>query len=284
MLKREYGKTGEMLSIIGFGGIVVARMDQTAANNLVAQAIDRGVNYFDVAPTYDDAEDRLGPALVGKRDEVFLACKTTMRTRKEAERELHQSLRKLKTDRFDLYQLHAMNTKADIETAMGPGGVLEAVLAAKDEGLIRYVGFSSHTVEAAMTLMDSYHFDSVLFPFNWAGFFNADFGPQVLEKATEKGMAKLALKAMAHTLWEEGEERAYAKTWYKPIEDRRLASLALRFTLSQSITAAIPPGEPQFFQMALDIVENYEPIAEDEIQELRELAEGVTPVFSEHSA
>ncbi len=284
MLKRQYGNTGEMLSIIGFGGIVVAKTEQAAANNLVAEALDRGVNYFDVAPTYDDAEDRLGPALVGKRDKIFLACKTTMRTRKEAEQELHQSLRKLQTDHFDLYQLHAVNTKADVETAMGSEGVLEAVLAAQEEGLIRYVGFSSHTVEAALTLMDMFAFNSVLFPLNWAGFFNANFGPQVLEKATAKGMGKLALKAMAHTRWQEGEERTYQKTWYRPIDERELASLALRFTLSQDITAAIPPGEASLFQMALDIAEDFAPLNKLELARLKEIAQGVTPVFTEHSA
>ena len=284
LLKRQYGNTGEMLSIIGFGGIVVAKTEQNVANNLVAEAIDRGVNYFDVAPSYDDAEDRLGPALVGKRNEIFLACKTTERVGKDAEAELHQSLKKLKTDHFDLYQLHGVNTKADIETALGPKGALEVVLAAQRKGLIRYIGFSSHSVEAALTLMDMFAFDSVLFPLNWAGFFNANFGPQVLEKATAKGMGKLALKAMAHTRWQEGEARTYQKTWYRPIDDGELADLALRFTLSQDITAAIPPGEAKLFRMALDISEDFRPLDDNELARLKSIAQGVTPVFVEHNA
>ena len=273
-----------MLSIIGFGGIVVAKTEQSVANNLVAEAIDRGVNYFDVAPSYDDAEERLGPALVGKRNDIFLACKTTERVGKDAEAELHQSLKTLQTDHFDLYQLHAVNTKADIETVLGPKGALEVVLAAQKKGLIRYIGFSSHSVEAALALMDAFAFDSVLFPFNWAGFMNADFGPQVLEKATAKGMGKLALKAMAHRRWQEGEERTFQKTWYRPIDNTKLADLALRFTLSQDITAAIPPGEAQLFRTALDIAEDFRPLGDAELAELASMAQGVTPVFVEHSA
>lgn len=284
MQKRAFGKTGEMLSIIGFGGIVVAKTEQALANRLVAEAIDRGVNYFDVAPSYDDAEDRLGPALMGKRNQVFLACKTTERSRKEAEGELYSSLDKLKTDHFDLYQLHSMTTKEDVEKAMGPNGALEAFIAAKEKGLIRYIGFSAHSVEAALMLMDTFDFDSVLFPFNWAGFFQASFGPQVLEKATEKGMAKLAIKAMAHSLLQPGEGRPYPKAWYRPIDDAKLANLALRFTLSQDVTSAIPPGEAQLFHLALEIAEDFQPITDAEVAELKHLAEGVVPVFSQHSA
>lgn len=120
MEKRTYGNTGEKLSIIGFGGIVVAQVTQEEANTYVAEAIDKGINYFDVAPTYMDAEDRFGPALQGKRNNIFLACKTENRTREGAESFLHQSLGKLKTDYFDLYQLHAMTTLEDVEQVFPP--------------------------------------------------------------------------------------------------------------------------------------------------------------------
>ncbi|HOL55524.1 MAG TPA: aldo/keto reductase, partial [bacterium] len=130
MDKRPYGKTGEMLSIIGFGGIVAAELPQEEANSIVALAIDRGVNYFDVAPTYMDAEERLGIALKGKRNNIFLACKTGKRTKEEARKELENSLRLLNTDHFDLYQLHSMTTDEDFEVAMGPGGAMETFVKA----------------------------------------------------------------------------------------------------------------------------------------------------------
>ncbi|HHV80946.1 TPA: aldo/keto reductase [bacterium] len=279
MDKRPYGKTGEMLSIIGFGGIVTAELPQEEANSIVALAIDRGVNYFDVAPTYMDAEERLGIALKGKRNNIFLACKTGKRTKEEARKELENSLRLLNTDHFDLYQLHSMTTDEDFEVAMGPGGAMETFVKAKDEGLIRYIGFSAHSVEVALKLLDAFQFDSVLFPLNWVNYFNANFGPQVVEKAMAKGVARLALKAMAKTVIPEGQSRKYEKCWYLPVDEPELASLALRFTLSQPITAAIPPGEPKLFKMALDIAEKFTPITEEEIRLLKEKAKGLEPIF-----
>lgn len=279
MDKRPYGKTGEMLSIIGFGGIVAAELPQEEANDIVAFAIDRGVNYFDVAPTYMDAEERLGIALKGKRNNIFLACKTGKRTKEEARKELENSLRLLNTDHFDLYQLHSMTTDEDFEVAMGPGGAMETFVKAKDEGLIRYIGFSAHSVEVALKLLDAFQFDSVLLPLNWVNYFNANFGPQVVEKAMAKGVARLALKAMAKTVIPEGQSRKYEKCWYLPVDEPELASLALRFTLSQPITAAIPPGEPKLFKMALDIAEKFTPITEDEIKLLKEKAKGLEPIF-----
>ncbi len=273
MEKRPYGKTGEMLSIVGFGGIVAALLPQEEANNIVSYAIDQGVNYFDVAPTYMDAEERLGIAL------IFLACKTGKRTKEEARKELENSLKLLHTDYFDLYQLHAMTTDEDFEIAMGPNGAMETFIKAKEEGLIRYIGFSAHSVEVALKLLDAFHFDSVLFPLNWVNYFNANFGPQVVEKAIAKDTARLALKAMAKTLIPEGQPRKYEKCWYLPVEEPDLASLALRFTLSQPITAAIPPGEPKFFKLALDIAKNFTPITEEEVELLKEKAKGLEPIF-----
>jgi len=136
MEKRALGKTGEMLSVIGFGGIVVrdAIPDTAAAD--VANAIKAGVNYFDVAPSYGDAEIKLGPALQPWRKSVFLACKTGMRTRDEARHELEQSLIHLRTDHFDLYQHHAVTTIADVEKIFAAGGAQETFLKAKEEGMI----------------------------------------------------------------------------------------------------------------------------------------------------
>jgi aryl-alcohol dehydrogenase-like predicted oxidoreductase len=280
MERRAYGNTGEQLSIIGFGGIVVMNVEPEAAARLVAEAVDRGINYFDVAPSYGNAEERLGPALEPYRDRVFLACKTGKRTRDEATAELRDSLQRLRTDHFDLYQLHALTTREELEQVFAPGGAMEAFVAARDQGLVRYLGFSAHSVETALEALDRFPFDSVLFPTNWVNYFQADFGPQVVARAQEKGAARLALKAMARTLWPEGTtERPFAKCWYEPITDPEEAALAVRFTLSQPITAAIPPGEEKLFRMAIDIAERFQPITEAELAELRRRAQGLKPIF-----
>ena len=250
----------------------------------MGEAVDCGVNYFDVAPSYGNAEQRLGPALEPYRDQVFLACKTTQRSRAGAAAELRQSLRQMRTDRFDLYQLHAMTTQEDFDQATGPGGALEAFVEAREQGLVRHLGFSAHSAETALKLLDHYPFASVLFPVNWVNYFQAGFGPQVVEKARAKGAARLALKAMAWGKYPEGADKRYAKCWYDPIDEPALAELALRFALSQPITAALPPGEAVLFRQALDMAQRYTPVSEEEIAALRAQSADRLPLFELETA
>jgi aryl-alcohol dehydrogenase-like predicted oxidoreductase len=280
MERRVLGRTGCEISIIGFGGIVVKDVPQAEADRSVAEAFDRGVNYFDVAPSYGDAEERLGPALAPYRDRVFLACKTMHRTRDEAAAELRASLERLRTDHVDLYQLHALATREDLERALGPGGAAETLVEAREAGLTRFVGFSAHSQEIALEAMERFEFDTVLFPINFTEYFQARFGPAVVERAGQKGMGRLALKAMARQRWPEGGDRtAWPKCWYEPVADPEEAALALRFTLSQPITAAIPPGEPRLFRLALDVGERFTPITAEEQAELRRRAAAYAPFF-----
>ena len=277
--KRSLGKTGEKLSILGFGGIVV--MDATPAESSlrVAEAIDYGVNYFDVAPTYGDAEVKLGPALEPYRKNVFLACKTTERKKEGARKELEQSLKRLRTDHFDLYQLHAVNTLEDVDIVFGKGGAMETFLAARNEEKIRFIGFSSHTVEAAMALMDRFDFDTLLFPVNFATWYAGNFGPQVLAKAKEKEMGILALKSMARRPWPEGAERNIPKAWYEPLDTPDEMKMGMRFTLSHPVTAAIPPGNEDLFKMALGLATKFKPLKRTEVEEIKKKGLAETPLF-----
>src|SRR5664279_3074182 len=177
--KRQYGKTKEKLSIIGFGGMVVNDVTPKHAANFVAEAVDRGVNYFDVAPYYGNAQQRLGPALKPYRQKCFLACKTLERDAAGAARELGHSLKLLKTDHFDLYQLHALTDVEEVEQAFGSGGAMETIVKAKEDGQIRYIGFSAHSEEAAHAAMDRFDFDSLLFPLSFPTWIGANFGPSV---------------------------------------------------------------------------------------------------------
>ncbi|HZO91584.1 MAG TPA: aldo/keto reductase [Chthonomonadaceae bacterium] len=282
MERRILGRTGRELSLVGLGGVVLVGMTQAEADAIVGEALDRGVNYFDVAPSYgqdQETEKRLGPALERRRHEVFLACKTGQRSKEGASEELRRSLKNLRTDYFDLYQLHAISTREDIEKIFGPGGAMEAFLEARDAGLVRHLGFSAHSVEAAIAAMDRFDFDSALFPINFVTYYEGNFGPQIIAKAQEKGVARLALKAMARTNWKENADRPYPHCWYEPLSDPRLADLALRFTLSQPITAAIPPGDPRLFRLAMDIADKFHPITDAELAELREYARTLQPIF-----
>lgn len=278
--KRSLGRTGEMLSVIGFGGIVVMNATPSEASERVRRAIDAGINYFDVAPSYGDAEVKLGPALEPYRKDVFLACKTTMRTKDEARKELEQSLKNMRTDHFDLYQHHAVTELKDVDTLLAPGGAMEAFLEARQEGKIRFIGFSAHSVEAAMALMERFEFDTILFPFNYATWHAGNFGPQVMEKAKEKNMGILALKAMARGPWPEGADRSvYPKCWYEPLITEEDITMGLRFTLSHPVTAAIPPGDENLFMQALALVDRLKPLDESEVRDIKEKALKGNPLF-----
>ncbi|MFA0781681.1 aldo/keto reductase [Fervidibacter sacchari] len=276
--QRVLGKTGVEVSAIAMGGIVVMNMPQKDADAMVRWAYDNGVTYFDVAPTYGDAEERLGPALKGLRDKVFLACKTEKRDKQGAAEALRQSLKRLQTNHFDLYQLHALRTKDDVEQAFGPNGAMEAILEAKEKGLIKFVGFSAHSEEAALMALERYPFDTVMLPINFASLLKNGFGRKVLEKAKETGAAVIAIKAMAKTYW--SGERKVQKCWYEPLMERHQAQLALRFTLSQEpVVVAVPPGDERLFQMAVEIAKSYRPLEKEEREELERLASPLTPLF-----
>lgn len=280
MEMRSYGNTGELLSIVGFGGIMVMNETQEDANNYVAEAIDMGINYFDVAPSYGNAEERLGPALAGKRNKVFLACKTEKRTKIDAEESLKKSLQTLKTDYFDLYQLHSISTLEDVYTVLGPNGALETLIKAKENGLIRHIGFSAHNEEAAILIMDQFPFESVLFPLNWVNMFNSGFGEKIIQEAQKKKITMLALKSMAKTVIGENQKRQFEKCWYEPINDKTLAQLAFRYTLSHPVTGAITPGYMMFLRWAAEIAENFKPITIEEEEILKKESKGLKPIFS----
>lgn len=269
------------LSMIAFGGIVVVGMEQKDAGRIVAEAFDRGVNYFDVAPSYfnGEAEMKLGPALEPYRKRSFLACKTMERGADGARRELEQSLGRAKTDHFDLYQFHAVSSLEDVEKILAPGGAAETFVKAREQGKVRFLGASVHDAAAAIALMDRFPLDSVMLPVNFVLFQEGHFGPQILEKAKQKGVARIALKAMAHTAWPGPNHEAWRKCWYKPVDDPELAEMAVRFTLGQDVTAAIPPGEEKLFRMALDFAGRYRPLSPPELDALLAKARGVQPIF-----
>ena len=279
--RRALGKTGEQLSIIGFGGIVVMDEDPGAAANIVAEAVDRGINYFDVAPSYGNAQDRLGSALAPYRNKSFLACKTDGRLKDDSRADLEQSLKLLKTDHIDLYQFHALTKMTDLDKVLGPGGAIETMEAAKKEGKIRFIGFSVHSVETALAAIDRYNFDTVLFPVNWVLFSQANFGPQILKRAQEKKMGILALKGMARTVWPADQRHNHPepKCWYQPARFPDEASLGLRWTLGHPIPAAIPPGDERYFRLAMNVAQNYKPLEAAEEEALLSGGRGLEPIF-----
>ena len=284
-LPRRPYKNGIDLSIIAFGGIVVCGLPQEQASRRVAEAYDRGLNYFDCAPSYFDgeAEIKLGDALRPYRDRVFLAEKTMRRDGKGAREELERTLQRFHTDHVDLYQFHAVTSMEDVDKILGPTGAAQTFFAARKEGKVRHVGFSAHNAPAALRLMDALELDSVMFPVNVNAWEHGGFGPQILGKAKSKGMARMALKALAFGKWPadmKESDRKYPKCWYQPIEDREMARLALRFTLNQEVTAAVPPGDERIFDLALELASAPLPeLSAAELAGLKTRISSLEPVF-----
>lgn len=284
MVYTTLGKTGLKVSRATFGGII--DMDETPedAARYVAYAIEQGVNYFDVAPSYGNAEERLGPALKPFRRDVNLACKTGKRDAAGARAELLASLKRLETDHFDVYQLHSMTTEADVAEAFGPGGAMETFEWAKREGLVRNIGFSAHSEDIAVKLLDMYDFDSVLFPMNWALGINRGWGDRISERVKRSGAGLLAMKTLILRTWREGEERIYPKSWCRPIhEDDALAIAAMKYGIYKGAATLIPPGNIRHFRLMLKYIDRVatEPLSDDEWALLRERAAQVSaePIF-----
>src|SRR5208283_2439892 len=229
------------------------------------------------------AEMKLGQSLRPYRNRVFLAEKTTERSAAGAQAQLDRTLGRFHTDHVDLYQFHSVTTNEDVDRILAPGGAAETFFKAKKDGKARHLGFSAHGAPAALRLMDALELDSVLFPVNANTWEFGGFGPQILAKAKSKGMARMALKGLAFGKWPESlphADRKYQKCWYQPIDDREMARLALRFTLNQEITAAVPPGDERLWDLALEIVSGPLPkLAPEELARLKAQISAREPIF-----
>lgn len=257
-IKRELGKTGFEVFPVVYGGIVSMRDGQEASNNYVAWARDRGINYFDVAPSYGDAQEKLGISIQPFRKDIFLASKTTERNREGAEKEFEESLRLLHTDYFDVYQLHSLTTAEDVDKAFGANGVIEMIQKEKQRGRIRKVGFSAHSQTQALRAMSMYDFDTVMFPLNWQMDMRDGWGLGVANEAKRRGVGVIAIKGLTHRKWIDGDERnQYPKSWCKPIDVSNvdLGIAALKYTFNVGADVIIPPGDFRNFAFCVDHIE-----------------------------
>ena len=280
---RTLGRTGRKISVVGFPGLALSNYDQDEGTKGIHDAFARGLNYFDVAPAYGrdgDCEKKMGIGLQGlDRSKYFLSCKTKMRDKQGSRKELERSLQRLKTDYFDLYQMHHIRFPDEVERALGPGGALETLLEAKKEGKVRHLGFSAHTTKGAVQLMKGFRFDTVMFPINFVEFFKIGFGKAVLELAKEQGVAVLGMKTLSMGAWPRGAERT-RKWWYRTTETQQEVSLALRFTLSQpGVATGIPPSFLDLLDKAITAAKSYRPLRDRQNEKLRKVAESCLSVF-----
>lgn len=267
MQYRKLGNTGYEISAVIYGGIVSSseydgrsydNEGQPFSDRYVSRAIEQGVNYFDVAPTYGNAEELLGNSLRPYRKNVYLACKTEQRSRAGAEAALANTLRLLHTDYFDVYQLHGLCTMEELETVFAPGGAMEVLRNAKEKGIARRLGVTAHSEAVALKALELYDFDTVLFPINWHMHMGHGFGEKLIRRAKEKGMGVLCLKSMIDRAWKDDDERyssPYPKSWCRPFEPETEAGLlaaAVRYSFSLGADAIVPPGNFTHFNFALE--------------------------------
>jgi aryl-alcohol dehydrogenase-like predicted oxidoreductase len=281
MKKRPLGRTGHESTLVTLGGAVfIYPIEEKKGDAFVKYALDMGVNHIDVAPTYGDAEARLGKWVKEYRDDVFLACKTGKRTRQEAREELMSSLDRLQTDYFDLYQFHGLDTPKDLETVIGDEGALRAFTEARDEGLINHIGITSHNPENILRALKHIELDTVLVPVNYVLHAHPeprnDYVP-VLEKAEQLGLGVIAMKSVAKGPYPT-EERT-RDTWYEPFTTRAGIEKALRFTLSQGVTTAATSSDMEIARTTIDLAEDFNPMDEEEQEALIRKAAEYKPLF-----
>ena len=286
MKYRTLGKTGYDISAVIYGGVVSAgKYDgmimpgngQKNSDEYVSWAVEQGINYFDVAPSYGDAEEMMGNSLQPWRDKVYLACKTNRRDAAGAEEELIRSLKLLHTDYFDVYQLHGICSMEEMEQAFAPGGVMEVMEKYHKNGTIRQVGFTAHCQKAAIEMIRRYDFATVLFPFNWHMHMAHDMGKLLLPAAREKGMGVLCMKSMIERAWLPGEKAAsrYPKSWCRPfdtVKQHDLLEAAVKYAVSLGVDAIVPPGNFEHLRFAVQEIDRLlsEPFSAEEKKLLQE--------------
>ena len=277
-----FGATGIQISRVAYGGIVSMKEEQRDSNRFVSYAIEKGVNYFDVAPSYGNAEEKLGESLQPYRKNVTLACKTDAKNARDLRFDLENSLKKLHTDYFDVYQFHSLSKMEDLEQIFADDGAIHALDKAKQQGVIRFTGFSAHNEEVALKALELYDFDMVLFPVNWALGIGKKMGERLAEVCWERQKGFLGMKALAHRLWLPGEERIYPKSWCKTIYGNdRLALAAIKYALSMGVDAIVPPGNFEQFSFAAEHIDEcvLHPLMAEELSYLQQETNAIGDQF-----
>lgn len=272
MEKRRLGKTGHMSSIIACGGFALFRSKQKEADAALEMALDNGINHIDVSPLYGQAEKRIGSWLGRNGKQFFIGCKTAERNKEGARESLQRSLETLKIDHFDLFQLHGVDTIEVLDIALGPGGAMEAILEAREQGLVRFIGITGHNPPVQNEALRRFDFDTVMFPLNRVHAAHVtdwnNFRP-LLKTARQKDVGVMAIKSVAKQAWEDHAPASHhCQTWYEPFTGAEDIEKSLWYTLSQDITSAVLPGELKLWPTVIDTAKRFKPLNAKKQQEV----------------
>jgi len=283
MQTRRFGRTGHLSTLAIFGAAAFWEVSQEQADASLRLVIEKGVNHIDVAPSYGQAEERVGPWMRRERQRFFLGCKTMERTRKGAAAELRRSLKRLQVDHFDLYQIHAITTLEELDAATRRGGALEAILEARKAGLTRFVGITGHGVDSPKLFLEAlrrFDFDTVLFPLNFVQFANPEYrrnAEELLRQCRAKDVGVMVIKSISRGPW--GEQEHTHATWYQPFEDREHIQQGVNFALSQDVTGICTAGDTRLLPLVLEACEKFEPMGKKEQEALIATASQFEPLF-----
>ncbi len=236
--KIPFGKTGHESTRTIFGAAALGAMRQERADQVLKTLLEFGVNHIDVAASYGEAELRVGSWMKEHRESFFLASKTGERTKTGARDSIHRSLERLNVDRLDLIQFHNLTDEPGWETAMGPGGALEAALDARSEGLVRFIGVTGHGTRVAemhLRSLERFEFDSVLLPYNYTLMQNPEYASEVerlMELCASRGTAVQTIKSIARRRWLEDDTQRHF-SWYEPVKEPEALGRVVRWVLSK---------------------------------------------------
>ena len=284
METRRFGRTGHMSTIAIFGAAAFWEISQQDADKVLEQVIEAGVNHIDVAPSYGQAEERIGPWIPRERGRFFLGCKTTERTKDGAWNEMQRSLKRLQTETFDLYQCHAITTMEELDAITMKGGALEAFVEARQRGLIQFIGITGHGADAPQIYLEAlrrFDFDSVLFPLNFVQMANPEFRTyteELIATCKAKDVGTMIIKAITKGPW--GERPHTATTWYEPFDKMDDIQRALNFALSYDVTGFCTAGDTKILPMVLEACENFKRLGNAELEEMIRSGKEYEPLFS----
>ncbi len=262
MEKRRLGRLEHQSSVLIYGAAALSDVSQDVADGSIQEALDGDINHFDVAADYGDAELRLGPWMSQIRDRIFLATKTGLRDREPAWEQINASLQRLRTDRVDLLQLHAIGDLAELDAATGPGGVLEAAIRAEEEGLVGAIGITGHGHEAPATHLEAlrrHPFTTVLTPLNAALWrdesYRADY-QALVEEVRRQDVGLMTIKTVSRRNWPDGTDHSHA-TWYEPFHQQARITAAVSWVLSHDeVTGIATAGDVRLLDKVLEAEKN----------------------------
>ena len=284
METRRFGRTGHMSTVAIFGAAAFSKISQQDADKVMEMVIEAGVNHIDVAPSYGQAEIRIGPWMPRERKRFFLGCKTMERTKDGAWKEMHESLKRLQTETFDLYQCHAITTMEELDAVTRTGGALEAFVEARREGLTQFLGITGHGVNAPQIYLEAlrrFDFDSVLFPLNFAQMANPEYreyAEELIAICKAKDVGTMIIKSITKAPW--GDREHTATTWYEPFDNSEEIQKGVNFALSYDITGLCTAGDTRVLPLMLKACENFTRLSDSEREEMIESGKQYEPLFT----